>query len=398
MLKQKLEVDFVLDAFQSMIVTSAEGREKSRNLSLLSQQLSDNHNSNIDLFICGSSLFQWAEQDIFRHHTCRLQRQNIPSHEAPPSDESRRRDELTTHHTLSGFQPARLSLVASGSLSNPAWETPDRSEIRRRRKLAKMHSLYGVPVQHVHRGKSTTTSRYDLRSESAPIHPYARSKVYDLRQHTEHSLWGPFLDDGSQEVDWEKIEVIMLMLDHNLSCFKKAHEVFNENALPDWSKPFSGATPFSYVPKKAKINKEPMLPLEAQDPYNVTGTWMRVVCFLDYTELYNFNFEQDFPAANEPRPPLDTEEATRLITMRIQVTKIEPPGAEDGQGMPVVHFRGTSSSVRPSWDPNANSSIRGVQIPLLLLFRHADYLSEQGMVKLTPQGDVRWTTWSIFHG
>ena len=25
-------------------------------------------------------------------------------------------------------------------------------------------------------------------------------------------------------------------------------------------------------------------------------------------------------------------------------------------------------------------------------------LTEQGTVKLTPQGEVRWTTWSIFHG
>ena len=25
-------------------------------------------------------------------------------------------------------------------------------------------------------------------------------------------------------------------------------------------------------------------------------------------------------------------------------------------------------------------------------------LTEQGTVKLTPQGEVRWTTWSIFNG
>lgn len=45
--------------------------------------------------------------------------------------------------------------------------------------------------------------------------------------------------------------------------------------------------------------------------------------------------------------------------MRIQVTSIEPPGPEDGQELPVVHFRGVSRSLDDSFDDNANSDIRG---------------------------------------
>jgi hypothetical protein len=79
------------------------------------------------------------------------------------------------------------------------------------------------------------------------------------------------------------------------------------------------------------------------------------------------------------REPITTTEATRLITMKIQVTSIEEPDEKDGKDLPVVHFKGMSRSMHASWDPNANSKLLG-------------------SVRLTPNGDVRWTTLSIFHG
>lgn len=65
--------------------------------------------------------------------------------------------------------------------------------------------------------------------------------------------------------------------------------------------------------------------------------------------------------------------AIRLIRIKLQVTRIDPPGSGDedeeddgmdwsnfqGERLPVVHFRGTSRSLHASWDPNANSRIRG---------------------------------------
>ena len=162
----------------------------------------------------------------------------------------------------------------------------------------------------------------------------------------------------------------MLILDHNyrnLSCVREV----GEGVLPDWTRGFAGASPYSYVSREVGIPLEPALPLEALDPYNVTGTWMRIVCFLDYTELFDFNFsglDADLPtppdnasAVRAAREPLDTDEAIRLITMKISVTKIEEARADEGEGtgLPKVWFKGTSASVRPSWDPNANSRIRG---------------------------------------
>jgi hypothetical protein len=66
--------------------------------------------------------------------------------------------------------------------------------------------------------------------------------------------------------------------------------------------------------------------------------------------------------------------AIRLIRVKWHVTKIEQPtdgnnddDADEGldwsnfQGtrLPIVHFAGTSKSLHASWDPNANSKIRG---------------------------------------
>lgn len=48
-----------------------------------------------------------------------------------------------------------------------------------------------------------------------------------------------------------------------------------------------------------------------------------------------------------------------MIKLRLRVTSIDPPGEEDGQDYPVVTFKGTSWSLHSSWDPNANSLIRG---------------------------------------
>jgi hypothetical protein len=126
---------------------------------------------------------------------------------------------------------------------------------------AKLHCLFGVPIL------------YRKRTEYKPVYPYATSKVYDLRQYTDKSFWGPFLDDGSQGVDWEKMEAIMVVLGHNLRTFsERSHGVFE----PTWTDAFSGATPDSYrAPSPPKLERS-LVSLDLNDPYNVTGTWMRV--------------------------------------------------------------------------------------------------------------------------
>lgn len=217
------------------------------------------------------------------------------------------------------------------------------------------------------------------KTHQVPTNIYARSLVYDLRQYTDGTMWGPFKDDGKATVDWEKAEAIMVVLGYNLHIFtERARGVFE----PVWVAPWQGVGRNSFVsPASTKLPEELGAPggLDDQDPYGISGMWMRVsdemvgnelegvllililqvVCFLDYHDLYAFNFSRRIPA-DQPRDPIDTREAIRLIRLKLKVTKIEPPGEDDGQDMPVVTFKGTSWSLHSSWDPNANSKIRGM--------------------------------------
>ncbi|KAK3072109.1 hypothetical protein LTR53_007417 [Teratosphaeriaceae sp. CCFEE 6253] len=353
----KLEsLEFVSEQINRLVETAHRDNELSLNLQILSDHFADQ--SNVDTFLCSSMLFERAGNENQR--------------------------------------PAETEELQQAS--------------------AKLHCLFGVPIDVIPSRLSHSYQRPDLslspssctrlQMRPLPTHTYARSKVYDLRQYTEHTLWGPFMADGSQRVDWEKVEAVMIVLGFNLNKFTER----SDGRWPKvWNKPFMGASPNSYLshPPLAAPSKEEdeepdsmhkirelALALDAQDPYGVTGTWMRVVCFLDYNDLYAFNFTNSLPDTDR-WDPIDTEEAIRLIKIKLQVTKIEPPGSGDegeeedddgmdwsrfrGERLPVVHFRGNSRSLHASWDPNANSKIRGT-------------------VRQTPEGEIRWTTFSIFHG
>ncbi|PNS18742.1 hypothetical protein CAC42_5281 [Sphaceloma murrayae] len=299
---------------------------------------------------------------------------------------------------------------------------------------------------------SGTHAPHFLRSSVAvtvPANNIARAKVYDLREYTAASLWGPFKGDGSQEVDWEKMEAIMVLLGYNLREFAVktrglgglwygpwegvAPDSFHE---PDWGEGEDSITGISRLAARGEVlGHRPSTPdkddfrseeerqndrrqreLDAADPYGVSGTWMRVVCFLDYNDLYAFNFTR--PMDRQDSPGIDTREAIRLIKLKLKVTRIKYPSAAERDDSdsssdfddvnaaydagpstphdtpvrdssdtkshpyghyPTVYFTGTSRSLHASWDPNANSRIRGT-------------------VRMTAHGDVRWTTWSIFHG
>ncbi|KAF2083455.1 hypothetical protein K490DRAFT_51613 [Saccharata proteae CBS 121410] len=291
----------------------------------------------------------------------------------------------------------RLGVNRPGTSSKTSQENADMllcgSSLFKEAGSPSAHTPYNYPNQrqmsaklHVYHGVHAEPCSFEAQLDGRPpIHCYARSRVYDLRRYTEHSLWGPFIDDGSQRVDWEKLESIMIVLCFNMDKFGRRISRSEELAKLAWHEPFAGAMQNSYKNKPLTTQDENgewmMIPLtlEQRDPYGITGTWRRVVCFLDYNDLYFFNFESENPLPGNDRPPNSTAEAIRFITMRLRVKKIEPPGEDDGQAQPVVYFTGTSHSMHASWDPNANSKIRGT-------------------VRLSPEGEVRWTSFSIFHG
>ena len=248
---------------------------------------------------------------------------------------------------------------------------------------AKLHCLYGVPV--------LPSTRTDM-----PTYPYARARIYDLRQYTSANFWGPFLNDGSARTDWEKLEAVMVDLWFNTKMFRD--RTLGRAPLL-WEKPFEGVTPGSFVspqplkpptpgsseemaePRELTEDQKAAAELQVCDPYGVTGTWKRIVCFLDYSDFYGYNFNPTHaPRSDEPRPPVHTDEAIRVIRMELCVAKVVPP--EEGAGanaMPTTHFTGRAWSMHRGWDPNSNSAIRGT-------------------VSMTSEGEVRWTSISVFHG
>lgn len=129
---------------------------------------------------------------------------------------------------------------------------------------AKLHCHWGVPIQKTRSGLETA-------------HTYARSLVYDLREYSDDTLWGPFLADGTGNADWEKLEALMLVLDYNLTAFSERTDGAFRHI---WDRPWAGATPNSFMPLACPMGHAPSkglaLPLDAQDPYGVTGTWRRV--------------------------------------------------------------------------------------------------------------------------
>lgn len=182
---------------------------------------------------------------------------------------------VTRHDTNTGFlarlfqKPINVDyLLSASSLYERARRGGERPSATKaeHQASARLHCLYGVPLL------------YPKRSRCKPVYPYAVSKVYDLRQYSDATFWGPFLDDASQNVDWEKVEAIMVVLDHNLQLFSdRSNGVFK----PLWTQPFMGAYPNSYrAPTTPPLLDGPSSSLSLEDPYQVTGTWLRVVCFL----------------------------------------------------------------------------------------------------------------------
>ncbi|KAL8736696.1 MAG: hypothetical protein Q9166_000062 [cf. Caloplaca sp. 2 TL-2023] len=377
----------IVDCAQRLL-KNASANSSSLNITFLNGLINAQKNLGI---LCNSSLFEWATTATQKSgHSLRSQVQHGSSADASVNDTSSSDDDDSVVSSYGDvFRHDRdcedeAPNPDSGALRltfHAPCVTPLQNQVRRL--SAKLHCLYGVPIQHLRVPRSSSSCHgHDLRTNAGgKIHPFARSRVYDLRQHTEGTLWGPFDNDGSLSVDWEKLEALMIILSYNVHLFANRYLPTGSNLLPPWDKPFVGVTPYSLNLHHANssVERPPALPINLQDPYNVTGTWMRVVCFLDYRELFSFNFGEDQPQPGQPRPPIDAEEAIRFITVKLHVTKIEKPSESDGQGLPVVHFKGSSSSALPPMDFNANSKIRGT-------------------VRLTPEDEVRWTTFSVFHG
>ncbi|KAG1810055.1 uncharacterized protein HD556DRAFT_1317615 [Suillus plorans] len=147
------------------------------------------------------------------------------------------------------------------------------------------------------------------------IRTRSRCQVYDLRNYHQDNDWGPF-NIIAGEVDWTHIESIINVVSMNLS-----------DRLNDWpdTRPRYGleATRAYSAPGTTS--------LATGDWAGIEGHWRRYVCFMDYRDLFAFNYgnrghgQRDGTYFDTPH----FEEAMRLIELKLTLI--------DSQTIPEVY-------------------------------------------------------------
>lgn len=295
-------------AIERLVNTANKDQEESKNIELLNAAFLDT--DNIDTFLCSSSLFERAGNGFQEAaETAELRQASAKLHclYGVPIDV------VPSARSFTSLLLTQLSGATGGSATITLTSSNDSA---RRSSIREPESL-----------PPSSGTRSSARPPLTSTHTFARSKVYDLREYNEGTLWGPFHQDGQQRVDWEKVEAIMIVLGFNLRKFSDR----SGGRFPRvWEHPFVGATPESFrsppriekstseaekdhesdeIEPELRRVRELALDLDSRDPYGISGSWMRVVCFLDYNDLYAFNFTERIPEG-QSREPIDTEEGT----------------------------------------------------------------------------------------
>ncbi|ESK98242.1 f-box domain-containing protein [Moniliophthora roreri MCA 2997] len=192
----------------------------------------------------------------------------------------------------------------------------------------------------------------------------SRSYVYDLRNYHMENNWGPFMVDGS--VNWEHIEHLINVV------------LMNLRELPGmWMKK---------PPLGLQVTRAFTAPAlrGGEDWAGVEGTWRRYVCFMDYRDLFAFNFSN---VASGPRSPTFFDdprfrEATRLIEVKLSLVprdklrhlRPHPEPKTHNALYPTLYFAGISRGV------TGNES------------------NVEGNVRIGLDGTVRWQFATLYDG
>ncbi|KAF5355737.1 hypothetical protein D9756_004027 [Leucocoprinus leucothites] len=207
----------------------------------------------------------------------------------------------------------------------------------------------------------------------------SRAFVYDLRNYSYKNDYGPYHPDG--RVSWVHIENIVNVVLSNLQDLP-VHIV--SPARPpsglESLRPYSA--PGKYSPRDW-AGVEGLLSLFLMDVVSSQqlGTWRRYVCFMDYRDLFAFNYSDIADGPLHPKFFEDPRfrEATRLIEVKLHIIprseiRFFPPSEiqlSASQKHPLTFFHGTSKGV------NGNES------------------TVEGYVRMARDGTVRWRLVSL---
>ncbi|KAL9594896.1 MAG: hypothetical protein Q9219_006773 [cf. Caloplaca sp. 3 TL-2023] len=215
--------------------------------------------------------------------------------------------------------------------------------------------------------------------ETAVI-PYVRSRVYGLRLYNESNLPGPFLDDGLTTVDWEMLEAIQGVLGPFLTPllgYNRTQYINDTGNIEIGFRvlAFTGAGSNTCV---LPLTKTLEMTDETQNPYNITGTWIRIFSHIPDEDIVTYS-DLNVRAAPylEPgdyylRAPLCTEEKCFLAKMELHVTIVEHSEFSECCNFPIAHFEGLQYSMTSQQDPDVDGTVTG-------------------NVSMTRDKEIRWT-------
>ncbi|KAJ3490148.1 hypothetical protein NLI96_g1618 [Meripilus lineatus] len=177
-----------------------------------------------------------------------------------------------------------------------------------------------------HEKEKTDQCKTRLRSLRAE----ARCFVYDLGNYSKETRWGPFLNKkGNLEINWEHVEKIVHVIVFNM-----------RDMIPDWQKLCPKVGLEMTRAHTAPVNPE----RDPKDWAGIGGLWRRYISFMDYRELFAFNYSrgarrQSFFDEHH------TCEAIRVIDMHLAVIENDmPPSTVDHPDFPRLQFKGTASA------------------------------------------------------
>ncbi|KAH6916765.1 hypothetical protein BKA70DRAFT_1250489 [Coprinopsis sp. MPI-PUGE-AT-0042] len=177
----------------------------------------------------------------------------------------------------------------------------------------------------------------------------SRVFVYDLQNYGQNTNWGPFRmgEGGTHLVDWVHLEHLLTVIWLNI-C--------------EWGAPFPPRGM-----ECARAFSAPDTTFSAEDWAGVEGSWSRYVCFMDYRDLFAFNFS--FEGGSRPYEMFtqpEFREATRLLDVNLKVITedqylafgngaVKRPLEENvSKTHPIIYFTGDSRGLT-----GTSSGLRG---------------------------------------
>lgn len=201
----------------------------------------------------------------------------------------------------------------------------------------------------------------------------SRCYVYDLRRYKEDTLWGPFLrgEKGELRANWVHMQHIVNVVAMKLRELPGL-------ALQIYNKPRAGISATQAYSAPFAHDRKP------HDWAGVAGTWRRFVCFMDYRDLFAFNFSV---SGTGPRDRAffddDYQEAIRPVELHLDV----------------LDSSMSESSTEPSSEPPSHA----VRYPPLFFKgmsrgAHSADAAVEGSVRVLADGSVRWSFVTKYDG